>query len=121
MLTSHRNFDYISNMSVLDVNEHSDHCPISFSFKCQKSSIDLPSYIGTQDKLYWDASKSQILLDELENRRSILNDITNDILVGEGNFDAKIQAFTNITYNCSFKVFGKTTTTNKKTQKRRKN
>lgn len=51
--------------------------------------------------------KSHDLLVELENKCFILNEITNDILEGEGDLEYKIQALTNIIYDCSFKVFCK--------------
>lgn len=113
LITNQNNFEVISNFEILDITEYSDHCPLTYNLLCKHDSIPVNS-TSTVTKILWDSSKSQELLNILEQNRTAFNNITQNILNNEGDLDENFSSFSNLIYNCTVQSFGKEIRINKK-------
>lgn len=58
LITSINDFNSISNMTVLDISEFSDHCPIVFTLICALNS--LTENYRSYDIIIWDTSGTDL-------------------------------------------------------------
>ena len=107
LITNAKKFENIFNMTILDTSEFSDHCPIEFSMK-NCCNINQSDDFASVDKLIWDTSKSEHLNFLLQDNVNIFETITNEIVDNIIPVDTGISRLTDIIYESSFQVFGKT-------------
>lgn len=120
LITNFKHFNQIVDMSVLDLTELSDHCPIQYSFLCKKSTnveTEESSYI----KLNWDKEGRQRLLDCLEQKREVFENIIKSIEDNSENLNADITNFSDIINECSTVTFGKVVNRRRKSNKQYSN
>ena len=99
----------IHNFRILGLNEFSDHSPVYFSFSFNNPvKRDKHRYSDahtTQDRIEYDASKTDIFRIELMNNNELLQRLTEH--VNNGQVDSMVEVFSNCMYETTFKVFGK--------------
>ena len=107
IITNAINFNCISSVKVLDLTEYSDHCPVNFNMKYISNNLSNKEneYI---DKIVWDSTRSVELNNLLQNKKACFDSITNQIVINEISIDDGITMFSNIIYESSFQLFGKT-------------
>lgn len=99
-------FNSISNMTVLDISEFSDHCPIVFTLNCAFNAAK--DNYRSYDKIIWDTSGKDDFLEILNSRRSSFDAIINSLSCGEIDINQCVDDFSNIVHDISSKCFGKT-------------
>jgi hypothetical protein len=99
-------------MNVLDLTEFSDHCPIDFTLLCDKclSTNQGHSFI----KIDWKQNNVDFLNHTLEDKRLVFDEITNKLLSDRDTIDNCVDALSNIIFDISFQLNGKTVHTGSK-------
>ena len=71
IITNDSSLESIVDFCVLDLMEHSDHCPITFAFNCQNfnNSTDKQNENILNSKIIWDSSKKDDILQALSNKQ----------------------------------------------------
>lgn len=116
LITGIDSFNTILSMSVLDLSEFSDHCPIAFTLKCTLNPN--PEKYQNFEKIIWDTSKTNTLLEMLSFNKNLFDDISARLSTGDYDINQCIDSFSNLVYDMSFKCCGKTFT--KKTNNKKK-
>ena len=76
LITDAVNFDMIDKFDVLDYTEYSDHCPLHFTFNYLPNNTDpVDTGISYIDKICWESCKSDHLLEDIQNKRAIFDEI----------------------------------------------
>lgn len=104
-ITKASNFKFINEIEVEGLSEFSDHCPIhvSFSFFREVEKDDETF----SDKLFWDSSKSESLLEALNSKQTCFDDVIRNDLVQSADVSLCVQNLTDLIYETCFSVFGK--------------
>lgn len=76
LITNVKNFDLLDYFNVLDLNEHSDHCPLNFALKCDMNVYETTTsdknYIN---KIVWDSDKHEQLNNCLNEKLHVFENI----------------------------------------------
>ena len=106
VLSSLNIYSLFKSMKVYDLTEFSDHCPIEFVMNIQNvvSQCNNVSY----DKLIWDDSKTQDLITLLEEKRFLFDDLHAKFTSNELTLDSCMESLSDIIYDVSFSVHGRT-------------
>lgn len=109
VVTNVENFKLINNMCALDINEFSDHCAVVFSLKCTDSIPvkDVNDDFVTYEKLIWDSSSTDILLQTCNSYKHVFDDVVTKLSMGQTGFDSCIDTFSDTVHDISFQCFGK--------------
>ena len=109
LVTNNTNFEYIKDFCVLDLTEQSDHCPVTFSLNgIHERTRNSDNGTASYDKINWDTSKKDIILESLKDKRCSFKDLTEKLLSDEIEINQCIEFFSNIIFEVSFEYCGKT-------------
>ena len=99
------NFKFIKNIEVEGLTEFSDHCPINVSFSFYKEVENDDDTFS--DKLFWDASKSDYLLEALNTKKACFDEVMRNDLLQAADVSVCVQNLTGLMYETCYSVFGR--------------
>jgi hypothetical protein len=94
----------ISDFSVAEPNEFSDHNGLSFNIPCNKVNDNSNQTEQCDTIIKWDENKRESFLNLLRSKRNILNDVNEQICSNE-NVNIIADKFTEILHECASNVF----------------
>ena len=98
---------YINTFCILDLNEFSDHSPVTFSLSSKyifiKTRTCLIKRRGSIQKLFYDEEKIPIFRNELITCDCVLSQLIDNVNTGQ--VDCIVQSFTNYVYDCASSGF----------------
>ena len=101
-------FKNISDCCVLDLTEHSDHCPVTFALKgANRTSSGKKDGNRSYEKISWDSSKRDSVIQTLTNKQGVLDELTNNLLSGNIDVNECVESFSKFVYDNSFEHCGK--------------
>ncbi|MCG7879398.1 MAG: reverse transcriptase domain-containing protein, partial [Candidatus Thiodiazotropha endolucinida] len=108
-ITKPPNFKHISKMEILDPCEFSDHCAMCFSMSFTEYITEEAEKLA--DKIFWDSSRAQSIIDNLNSKRGSFDEIISLQLEQLADVNGCVQQLTDLMYDSCFSVFGKTVST----------
>lgn len=79
LLTDFLDFKFIKEFKILSFNEFSDHAPLVLMFSVIRSKSTPVSEEVKIDRVIWDDSKADILMRNLQNKQTVINNLTSHI------------------------------------------
>ena len=111
LLLNLTDFNTIAYFNILDLNEHSDHLPISFHLFLKQYTIDetgIENDTFISRKIVWDQSKVDSFKAKLQNKIVSFHQIISET---DELIDDTVQSFTRLLHDTAFETFGKTFST----------
>ena len=126
LLMNYCDFDLLSHFDILQLNEFSDHAPLTFNFHLNEINLRAQHFNTKTDseisrKNVWDNAKVDDFKNSLSNENAYIEGLTTD--VSNDPIDDVVKNFTNFLHDKAFDIFGKTysnakTNLNKKVNKK---
>ena len=107
IITQTCNYSNIMSLNVADLSVLSDHCAVEI---CFKFSWRASHSTKVQDKILWDSSKKECLLNLLERKRTLFDNAIRSNCTCTADIDNQVSALTELIYDACFTEFGKTVT-----------
>ena len=106
LIVNYNMYTCINNFCVLELNEFSDHCAINFDLSCKV--IDSQVRHTTIEKVTWEQCNKDELYQLLDSQRHIFDNITSKLVDEEDTLDNCIESLSQLIYDLSFHLCGKT-------------
>lgn len=108
LTTGIRNFSLIKQFDVLVLNVFSDHCSVTCTVPIVKFGEIHNAQPYNEDKIIWNHEKRNELLLKPEGKRHLFHDINDKPLNNDDAIDPCISELSQLKYNTSFDMFGRT-------------
>lgn len=112
------NFKFIKKIEVEGLTEFSDHCPINVSFSFYKEVENDDDTFS--DKLFWDASKSDYLLEALNTKKACFDEVIRNDLLQAAGVSVCVQNLTGLMYETCYSVFGRSVSSKPKVNSKKR-
>ncbi|XP_053379986.1 uncharacterized protein LOC128548636 [Mercenaria mercenaria] len=117
VITGYEGYQDITDFCVLEITEFSDHCPIVFELK---NCIDIPQNDSVEyDKIFWDISKKDSFIEQVDNNSVLFDRINSRLLSGEYDIDQCMSEFSNLVHDISYRCFARTVNSRPKPKKKK--
>ena len=111
LLLNHCDFEFLSHFEILELNEFSDHAPMTFNFhinelNAQSQFLNMNSNIEISRQIVWDNAKVDDFKSSLSNETDYIGRLTTNVSIEP--IDDIVKNFTNFLHDKAFDIFGKT-------------
>ena len=124
LLMNYCDFESLSHFDILDLNEFSDHAPLTFNFHLNEPNIQPQNFnsktnVEISRKIIWDNAKVDDFKNSLANENDYIEKLTTD--VSNESIDDVVKNFSHFLHDKAFDIFGKTYSNNKINHNKRNN